>query len=92
MKDTIQLTQLELVLLQLIEKGKGQWSWYELANALSRRDVPREPDMMTVLKDLAQRELVKRYVEKESPRDRWELTSKGEFLLNQKLTYKMGEL
>ncbi|CCI26945.1 MAG: hypothetical protein ACK4XH_14015 [Microcystis sp.] len=39
MKDTVQLTQLELVLLQLVEKGKGKWSWYELANALSRRDV-----------------------------------------------------
>ena len=90
MKKTIQLTQLELVLLQLIEKGKGQWSWYELASALSRRDVPREPDMMAVLKNLAQRELVKRYVEKTSPRDRWELTSKGEFFLNQNLTYKIG--
>ena len=82
MKDTVQLTQLELVLLQLVEKGKGKWSWYELANALSRRDVTREPDMMTVLKNLCQRGLVKRYVEKESPRDRWELTSKGEVLLN----------
>jgi PadR family transcriptional regulator PadR len=81
MKDTRQLTQLELVLLQLIERGKGQWSWYELANALSRRDVPREPDMMTVLKNLAERGLVERYVEKESPRDHWKLTSKGEFLL-----------
>ena len=81
MKDTVQLTQLELVLLQLVEKGKGKWSWYELANALSRRDVTREPDMMTVLKNLSQRGLVKRYVEKESPRDRWELTSKGEALL-----------
>lgn len=81
MKDTRQLTQLELVLLQLIEKGQGQWSWYELANALSRRDVPREPDMMTVLKNLIQQDLVKRYVESGSPRDRWELTLKGEFLL-----------
>jgi PadR family transcriptional regulator PadR len=83
MKDTVQLTQLELVLLQLVEKGKGEWSWYELANALSCRDVPREPDMMTVLKNLCQLGLVKRYVEKESPRDRWELTSKGEVLLKE---------
>jgi PadR family transcriptional regulator PadR len=81
MKNTVQLTQLELVLLQFVERGKGEWSWYELANALSRRDVPREPDMMTVLKNLAQQGLVKRYVEKESPHDRWELTSKGEVLL-----------
>lgn len=81
MEDTLQLTQLELVLLQLIETGQKQWSWYELANALSRREVPREPDMMTVLKNLAERGLVKRYTKKESPQDRWELTIKGEFLL-----------
>ena len=43
MKNITQLTQLEFVLLKLVEKGKGQWSWYELANALSRQDVPREP-------------------------------------------------
>jgi PadR family transcriptional regulator PadR len=53
MKNLTQLTQLELVLLELVAKGQGKWSWYELANALSRRDVPREPDMMVVLKKLA---------------------------------------
>ena len=81
MKDVMQLTQLELVLLQLIERGKGQWSCYELASSLSRRDVPKEPDMMRVLKNLAERGLVRRYVEKGSPRDRWELTLEGELLL-----------
>jgi PadR family transcriptional regulator PadR len=77
MKNTTQLTQLEFVLLKLVEKGKGQWSWYELGNALSRQDVPREPDMMEVLKNLAHRGLVNRYVEQDSPRDRWELTLEG---------------
>jgi PadR family transcriptional regulator PadR len=77
MKNITQLTQLEFVLLKLVDKGKGQWSWYELANALSRQDVPREPDMMEVLKNLAHRGLVNRYVEKDSPRDRWELTLEG---------------
>jgi len=81
MTDTMRLTQLELVLLELIQKGKGQWSWYELANALSRRDVPRDPDMMAVLKNLTERGLVKRYIEKGSPHDRWELTSEGESIL-----------
>ncbi|AFW94873.1 MULTISPECIES: hypothetical protein [Nostocales] len=77
MKNTTQLTQLEFILLKLVEKGKGQWSWYELANALSRQDVPREPDMMEVLKNLAHRGLVNRSVEQDSPRDRWELTLEG---------------
>ena len=81
MKNLTQLTQLELVLLELVAKGQGKWSWYELANALSRRDVPREPDMMVVLKKLAADGLVKRYVETNSPRDTWELTPEGSMVL-----------
>ncbi|HEY9598741.1 MAG TPA: hypothetical protein V6D33_13840 [Cyanophyceae cyanobacterium] len=83
MKQSIQLTQLELVLLELVAKGKGKWSWYELANALSRRDVPREPDMMEVLKKLAAEGLLRRDVEKGSPRDRWELTLIGTTILKE---------
>jgi len=81
MKNLTQLTQLELVLLELVAKGQGNWSWYELAKALSRRDVPRAPDMMVVLKKLAAGGLVKRYLETDSPRDRWELTPEGSMVL-----------
>jgi len=81
MKNLPQLTQLELVLLELVAKGQGKWSWYELANALSRRDVPREPDMMVVLKKLMADGLIQRYIETDSPRDRWELTTEGTILL-----------
>lgn len=81
MQNLTQLTQLELVILELVAKGQGKWSWYELANALSRRDVPRSPDMMVVLKKLAADGLVKRYIETGSPRDRWELTAEGSIFL-----------
>ena len=81
MKNLTQLTQLELVLLELVAKSQGNWSWYELAKALSRRDVPRAPDMMVVLKQLAADGLVKRYLETNSPRDRWELTPEGSIVL-----------
>ncbi|WP_413174420.1 hypothetical protein [Anabaena azotica] len=81
MKNTIKLTQLELVLLQLVSKGKGGWSWYEIANSLSRLDVPREPDMMTVLKDMKSKGLVERYIQPGSPGDRWELTPAGSEIL-----------
>jgi PadR family transcriptional regulator PadR len=77
MTNSTELTKLKLTILELIEKGKGQWSWYELAQALSNRDVAREPDLMVVLHQLADENLVKEYVEKGSPRDRWELTSLG---------------
>lgn len=81
MKNSIQLTQLELVLLKLVVKGQGNWSWYELANSLSRLDVPREPDMMAVLKDLVAKDLLERHILPGSPRDRWELTPAGTKIL-----------
>ncbi|NES99453.1 MAG: hypothetical protein F6K61_02555 [Sphaerospermopsis sp. SIO1G1] len=81
MKNSIQLTQLELALLKLVAKGKGNWSWYELANALSRLDIPREPDMMVVLKDMITKDLVERHIQPGSPRDRWELTPVGTKIL-----------
>jgi len=81
MEDSIKLTKLELVLLELVDKGEGNWSWYELANALSRRDVPREPDIMVVLKKLAADGLLKRTVEPGSPRDRYSLTIAGTIVL-----------
>ncbi|MBD2386551.1 hypothetical protein [Cylindrospermum sp. FACHB-282] len=81
MKNSIQLTQLELVLIKLVAKGQGNWSWYELANSLSRLDVPREPDMMVVLKDLVAKGLLERHIQPGSPRDRWELTPAGTKIL-----------
>lgn len=92
MKNLTQLTQLELVLLELVAKGQGKWSWYELANALSRRDVPREPDMMVVLKKLAADGLVQRYVATNSPRDRWELTPEGSMVLANPKAYSQSRI
>jgi PadR family transcriptional regulator PadR len=81
MKNPIQLTQLQLVLLLLVDKGRGNLSWYELANSLSRLDIVREPDMMVVLKDLVAQGLLERHIQPGSPRDRWEITPVGtEFL------------
>ncbi|WP_414563809.1 MULTISPECIES: hypothetical protein [unclassified Anabaena] len=81
MKNSIQLTQLELVLLKLVAKGQGNFSWYELANSLSRLDVPREPDMMVVLKNLVAKGLLTRHIQPGSPRDSWDLTPIGTNIL-----------
>ncbi|WYL97329.1 MAG: hypothetical protein HEQ35_29200 [Gloeotrichia echinulata IR180] len=88
MKNAVKVTQLELVLLELVAKGEGNWSWYEIANHLSRLDVPREPDMMVVLKNLAAKGLLTRYVQPGSPRDRWDLTPTGTKMLMESLTYQ----
>jgi PadR family transcriptional regulator PadR len=92
MQNLTQLTQLELVILELVAKGQGKWSWYEVTNALSRRDVPREPDMMVVLKKLAADGLVKRYIETGLWRDRWELTAEGSILITDATVYELTTL
>ena len=71
------LTTLERALLQIVHEGAGQWGWYQLATRLSRMDVPRVPDMLSTLKDMAGRGLVQRHVVPGSPQDRWEVTEKG---------------
>ncbi|HLP88288.1 MAG TPA: hypothetical protein VK184_06815 [Nostocaceae cyanobacterium] len=69
------------MLLKLVAKGEGKWSWYEIANSLSRLDVPREPDMMVILKDMQSKGWLQRYIQPGSPRDRWELTPDGNKIL-----------
>lgn len=71
MKNSIQLNKIELVLLELVAKGAGNWSWDEIGQALSSRDVERETDMMVaIIKKLAVDGLLKRYVEPGNPRYR----------------------
>ena len=92
MQNLTQLTQLELVLLALVARGQGKCNWYQLAKQLSYRDVPREPDMMVVLKKLAADGLVKRYIETGSWRDRWELTAEGSILITDATVYELTTL
>ena len=71
------LTNLERVILELVSKGKGKWGWYQICTRLSRMEVDRDPDPMTVLKELSSRGLVLRHVKPESPDDRWAITNAG---------------
>lgn len=75
------LTTLELALLRLIHKRAGEASWYQLETGLSRLDVPRTPDAMTVLNELGARNLVVRSVTPGAAFDRWELTEQGRMAL-----------
>lgn len=75
------LTELELAILRLVEKGQGKWGWYQIATKLSNMDVPRSPDMMDVLRRLEARGIVKGTKVPDSPRDTWELTEAGKTLL-----------
>lgn len=92
MNHPIILTQLEFVLLELVAKGEGKWSWYEIAQALSRLDVPREPDMMQVLKKLAAEGLLNREIQPGSPRDRWQLTEQGKSTIRMSNSLEVGDM
>jgi PadR family transcriptional regulator, regulatory protein PadR len=48
--------------------------------------------MMVILKKLAADGLVKRYVETNSPRDRWELTAEGSILMTDATVYELTTL
>ena len=67
----------EQTILDLVRRGDGKWGWYQFEIRLSNIDVPRNPDLMTVLKRLADLGLVVRHLNPGSPNDRWELTEMG---------------
>ena len=69
------LTQLEFALLELVKKGKGHWGWHQIESRLSRMVVPHTPSAMSVLKELAARGLVLRFMEEGSPNDRWGISN-----------------
>ena len=79
------ISELELAILILVSQGEGKSSWYQIAIKLSNMDVPRSPDMMVVLKQLAVEGFLKRTINLNSPMDAWELTEMGKMILSNKL-------
>jgi hypothetical protein len=69
----------ERAVLEILERG-GPLGWHEIAVRLGNRDVPRDRDLMTVLKAMRDRGLVVS-VRHEGERDRWEITAPGRALL-----------
>ena len=72
-----ELSALELILLKLVNEGRGRFGWHTLATRLGAMNAPLRPDMMVTLKRLAAEGLVVRHVVPNSPHDRWELTDQG---------------
>jgi hypothetical protein len=71
---------LERTVLQLVRDGRGRASWHALATRLPSFEVPLDPDVMTVLKDLQQRGLVTRTL-LGGGMDAWAITPAGEAAL-----------
>ncbi len=69
------MNDFEIVLLQLVAKGDGKWSWYEIGNRLPGPFLQRTPEMYKILEKLASEGLVT--LRPAKPLDKWELTSKG---------------
>jgi hypothetical protein len=72
-----ELSVLEAALLQIVNEGKGEYGWYAIVSHLSDMDVPRDPDAMVALKELARRGLLRRHVSPGSAGDKWEITDIG---------------
>jgi len=78
------LSESELIMLQGVAFGSGQWNWYDLTNYLARTNANVYPSMMALLKVMAARGLVTRYTGRQySLGERWEITPAGEVLLGQ---------
>jgi hypothetical protein len=71
---------LERTVLRLVREGRGRASWHSLATRLPSFDVPLDPDVMTVLKDLQARGLVTRTLVG-GGMDAWAITLAGEAVL-----------
>jgi DNA-binding PadR family transcriptional regulator len=69
----------EILLLRLVAKGDGKWSWYEIGNRLPGDHLHRAPEMYTVLEKLAKEGFIVLHPAK--PLDKWELTLKGREVL-----------
>ncbi|AUX35896.1 MULTISPECIES: hypothetical protein [Sorangium] len=80
-----ELSALEAALLQIVNEGRGEYSWYAIVSHLSDMDVPRDPDAMVALKELARCGLLRRHVNPGSPQDKWEITSIGLEALQRRL-------
>jgi hypothetical protein len=79
------MTDFQIVLLKLIAKGNGQWSWYEIASRLPGSFLDKSVEMIHTLKHLADKGYAIHHTEEGQARDRWELSSMGKDLLDKSL-------
>lgn len=82
---------LERTVLRLVRDGGGRASWHDLATRLPSYDVPLDPDVMTVLKDLHARGLVTRTLVG-GGMDAWAITPAGEAALEERPPPGLGLL
>jgi PadR family transcriptional regulator PadR len=76
------MTDFEIVLLQMVARGNGQWSWHTIANRMPVEFIPQAPEMMATLQRLLTMGYVTRQVIGDGPMDRWELTPAGRQVLD----------
>lgn len=82
------MNDFEIVLLQLVAKGNGKWSWYDIGNRLPGPYLEKSSEMMTNLKHLAEMGYVLHETKPGEARDRWKLLSKGRCYLESRIDLK----
>ncbi len=71
------MTGFELVLLELVAKGNGEWSWYEIGKRLPGPYLDQAPEMMQTLNHLVEEGYLLHHTKAGQARDRWELSATG---------------
>jgi len=79
------MTDFQSVLLKLVAKGNGQWSWYEIGNRLPGPFLDKSAEMFDTLKHLVDEGYLVHHTEAGQARDKWELSSMGKEVLDKLL-------
>ncbi len=75
------MTEIQLKLLNSIEKHDGEWGWYQLDRVVNPRDLPDGTTVMDILKSLEINGLIAQI--SASPQNKFTITETGREALTQ---------
>jgi hypothetical protein len=79
------LEDLELAILQLVAKGKGEWRWHNVASHLSSRGMIGSYNLIHVFKDMMSKGWVKETTTSDHPHPKWDITELGSEVLKTRM-------
>ena len=74
------LTDFDILILQLVEEGNGQWRWYQMGHLILQWVLRYRPDMYEVLTQLAANRLI---TPGSWPLEKWTIIDKVRQILDQ---------
>jgi hypothetical protein len=71
------MTELDLIVLGLVECHDGEWGWYQLDRALTARGIEYQPDLLELIDSLAAAGLLTLEERDNLPQPRYRITGAG---------------